>query len=322
MKTNNFRDNRNADNGSLDAPSRLVGLHPRGREVRALLILVLVFATIGMVAVTAWGSLVSVATQVSRTGGWNADSELPTLFRADEAPRAELDGATYVVGKQLFGATCAACHGLTGLGVPNLGKNLVMSRGVKKQSNLQLVEFIKRGRGVEDPLNTTKVPMPPRGGNAAFTDEHIGQISVYLRGLQDPRRIPAVLPAPKALVLPAALPTGPMASLPGIEESDYDAESIRTGQKLFLASCVSCHGADARGIVKLGRDLVKSPFIFATDDEKMLAFLKSGRSSSDPANTTKVDMPPKGGNPALNEEGLGSIIAYLRYLQECDRKSP
>ena len=164
--------------------------------------------------------------------------------------------------------------------------------------------------------------MPPRGGNAAFTDEHIGQISVYLRGLQDPRRIPAVLPAPKALVLPAALPTGPMASLPGIEESDYDAESIRTGQKLFLASCVSCHGADARGIVKLGRDLVKSPFIFATDDEKMLAFLKSGRSSSDPANTTKVDMPPKGGNPALNEEGLGSIIAYLRYLQECDRKSP
>ena len=258
MKTNNFGDNRNADNGSLDAPSRLVGLHPRGREVRALLILVLVFATIGMVAVTAWGSLVSVATQVSRTGGWNADSELPTLFRADEAPRAELDGATYVVGKQLFGATCAACHGLTGLGVPNLGKNLVMSRWVKKQSNLQLVEFIKRGRGVEDPLNTTKVPMPPRGGNAAFTDEHIGQISVYLRGLQDPRRIPAVLPAPKALVLPAALPTGPMASLPGIEESDYDAESIRTGQKLFLASCVSCHGADARGIVKLGRDLVKS----------------------------------------------------------------
>lgn len=320
MKTSTFNPIDSALNYRDVAKSSVVLRQPRGREVKAMLVLAVVFVVVGLLGVSAWGSILKVSTRVSHTGGWSADMDLPALFPADQSPEPELDGATFVVGKQLFGATCASCHGMSGLGVANLGKNLVISRWMKAQSDLQLVEFIKRGRGVEDPLNTTKVPMPPRGGNAAFTDVHITQITAYLRGLQDPRRVPAILPTPAPLVLPAALPTGPMASLPGIDDSEYDASSIREGQKLFMASCVSCHGPDARGIAKLGKDLVKSPFFNATDDEKMLAFMKSGRPASDPANTTKVDMPPKGGNPALSEEGLGSIIAYLRYMHEQDKK--
>jgi disulfide bond formation protein DsbB len=44
--------------------------------------------------------------------------------------------------------------------------------------------------------------------------------------------------------------------------------------------------------------------------------LKKGRPASDPANTTKVDMPPKGGNPALTDQDLADIVTYVRSLQK------
>jgi hypothetical protein len=40
----------------------------------------------------------------------------------------------------------------------------------------------------------------------------------------------------------------------------------------------------------------------------------AGRSTTDPANTTGVDMPPKGGTPSLSDEDL-TDINYLRTLQ-------
>jgi disulfide bond formation protein DsbB len=47
----------------------------------------------------------------------------------------------------------------------------------------------------------------------------------------------------------------------------------------------------------------------------MLTFIKTGRPSGDPLNTTGVDMPPKGGNPALSDEQILDIVAYIRTLQ-------
>jgi disulfide bond formation protein DsbB len=34
----------------------------------------------------------------------------------------------------------------------------------------------------------------------------------------------------------------------------------------------------------------------------------------DPLNTTGIDMPGKGGNPALTDDNILAIIAYLRTL--------
>ena len=49
---------------------------------------------------------------------------------------------------------------------------------------------------------------------------------------------------------------------------------------------------------------------------KLVAFVKQGRSTDDPANTTGVAMPPKGGNPALQEAQIRGIVAYLRSLHK------
>ena len=59
-----------------------------------------------------------------------------------------------------------------------------------------------------------------------------------------------------------------------------------------------------------------SEFLLTVDDQELLEFVKTGRPVGHPDNTTGVDMPPKGGNPALTDEQLLDIIAYIRTLHE------
>jgi len=53
-----------------------------------------------------------------------------------------------------------------------------------------------------------------------------------------------------------------------------DAEA---GREAYLTTCVTCHGADAKGIPGLGKDLTASEFLRAQTDEQVLAFLQTGR---------------------------------------------
>ena len=73
------------------------------------------------------------------------------------------------------------------------------------------------------------------------------------------------------------------------------------GKTVFEGTCISCHGPDAKGLPGLGKDLTTSEFVAAQTDNQLIGFVKKGRPASDPANTNKVDMPPKGGNPALTD---------------------
>lgn len=99
--------------------------------------------------------------------------------------------------------------------------------------------------------------------------------------------------------------------VPGLEAGDPVA-----GQPKFEGTCGACHGMDAKGMPNLGKDLTTSEFLHDQGDAEILAFLKIGRPAGDPLNTTGVDMPPKGGNPALTDQDLMNIIAYLRSLKE------
>jgi disulfide bond formation protein DsbB len=88
------------------------------------------------------------------------------------------------------------------------------------------------------------------------------------------------------------------------------------GEQLFIVTCAACHGPKGEGVQGLGKDMTASAFIASQSDEQLLEFIKKGRDTSDPANTTGVAMPPKGGNPALTDEQLFDIIAYMRTLQK------
>lgn len=84
-------------------------------------------------------------------------------------------------GFTYFKQVCSACHGLDGKGLPKLGKDLTTSQFVSEKSDAELMKFIETGRLASDPLNTTGVAMPPKGGNPAFGDQQIMDIVAYVR---------------------------------------------------------------------------------------------------------------------------------------------
>ena len=110
---------------------------------------------------------------------------------------------------------------------------------------------------------------------------------------------------------------------PGASSSGSGAQNISAssgdaakGKTLFTSSCSSCHGPDAKGLPNLGKNLTTSTFVKSESDAQLLAFIKKGRPSSDPANTTGVDMPPKGGNPAITDANLNDIISFIRTINK------
>ncbi|MBL8761707.1 MAG: c-type cytochrome [Phycisphaerae bacterium] len=231
------------------------------------------------------------------------------LLAGAALPPVAMDDA--LVGREIFMTTCAACHKVDGTGVPNLGKSLVKSDFLASRDDAAMEAFLTKGRPADDPMNTTRIPMPPYGGRTTMSAGELRGVVAFVRGLQDPRRMPSL---PEYVAAPTR---DVLAELPKDMDPE-EAKYIASGQKLFANSCVSCHGKDAHGMTGLGKSLVTSEFLAKLSDDDALAFIKKGRSTSDPLNTTKVDMPPKGGNPALSDDDILDILSFLRFLAKSE----
>lgn len=268
-------------------------------------------AAVSVGAAGLWALLLVAGVRVS---AWETPRPEPAYHAKLAAlpPGPVLPAALAAAGHEVFESTCAVCHGSEGLGKAGLGKSLVHSDFVFEKTDGDLAAFIARGRDANDPLNTTKVAMPPKGGNTLLTDTDLASVVVYVRGLQDPRRMPE-LPALSLKPLPpsAAEKAASLAAAGGDPEL---AAILASGTKLFARTCAACHGADAKGLKGLGKDLTVSEFVAKNKDEALLAFVKQGRNPGEPGNTTGVAMPPKGGNPALSDDDILDIIAYVKSL--------
>ena len=215
------------------------------------------------------------------------------------------DSALIAQGEALFLA-CGACHGPDGAGIPNLGKSLIDSEFVDGLTDDELVDFIKVGRPMWDPENTTGIDMPAKGGNPALSDDEIFAIVAYIRSLGTGSNDES-----------ATADTTSADTSDGVqtETSDYDSDLITQGEALFLA-CGACHGPDGAGIPNLGKSLIDSEFVDGLTDDELVDFIKVGRPMWDPENTTGIDMPAKGGNPALSDDEIFAIVAYVRSLNQ------
>lgn len=206
-------------------------------------------------------------------------------------------------GASTYARSCAVCHGPDAQGVPNLGKPLRNSAFVQSQSDEALFELIVKGRAPSDPTNTTGALMPPRGAQG-LSDEQIHEVIWYMRAIQD-RSEPTV--AVEAWDLRDG-EGGGVASV-AIELEGH------AGYELYLASCAACHGPGAEGLESLGLPLSTSGFVRSKSDKDLITFIKMGRPIWDENNVTGLDMPPKGGNPAITDEQIQSIVDYLRAVQ-------
>lgn len=84
-------------------------------------------------------------------------------------------------GLVIYNGTCVACHGPGGIGVAGLGKPLTTSPFAGGLSDAELLTFLDVGRAADDPLNTTGIAMPSRGGNPSLTDADLMDVIAYLR---------------------------------------------------------------------------------------------------------------------------------------------
>ncbi len=206
-----------------------------------------------------------------------------------------------IIGSIVYRNSCALCHAKDAAGVPHLGKPLRNSEFVQTHSNDQLFTLIAQGRLPTDPANTTGAAMPPRA-NAALPDEDIRAVVAHLRSLQDSSQ-------PFATLDDWMMPQSGGSIVGGEAGIGHDA---------FVASCSACHGVQGEGREGLGKALRGSEFIATQSDEQLIAFVKSGRPSWDESNTTGLDMPPKGGNPAITDDQLKQIVSYIRALHAAD----
>ncbi|MBX3385035.1 MAG: c-type cytochrome [Phycisphaeraceae bacterium] len=233
------------------------------------------------------------------------------LLDAPAGPMLPVDDLVH--GRQVFASACASCHGAEARGVNGLGRDLTTSPFVAATADDDLIDFVVKGRPDAKPL-----PMPPKGGRDDLNDEDVRAVTLYLRGLQDARRMPE-LPVFVADTIPTqSQKDSALAAAGGDEEL---AEYIASGDRLFHSACIACHGKGGVGVTGNGKAMVNNTFIQGLDDDALLDFIKKGRTPTDPASTTGIQMPPKGGNPAISDDDILDIIAYLRTLQPASSAS-
>ncbi|MCC6950099.1 MAG: c-type cytochrome [Phycisphaerales bacterium] len=235
----------------------------------------------------------------------DARSAHERLVEAPAGPMLGVDDA--VQGREVFTSACVACHGPDGKGVAGLGLNLVESDFVALQPDGALAQFVALGRP-----NAQPTPMPPRAGRDDLTHDDLRHVVVWLRGLQDPRRLPEL---PAVVVNNAPSDEQKAAALAAAGGDAELAGWIASGDKIFHSLCIACHGKAGVGIQGNGKALVNNEFVRSLDDDGLLAFIKQGRTPSDPKNTTGIQMPPKGGNPAMSDDDILDVISYLRSLK-------
>lgn len=260
---------------------------------------------------------VAVGAKVSHDAWWAIESvrlakeyEAGAWTRVIEAPALAMGSVENAAhGRDVFLSACIVCHGADGKGLQGLGRDLTQSPFVASKDDAGLFEFITIGRPEAKP-----VAMPARAGRTDLTDADLRDVVVFLRGLQDPRRMPE-LPAP--IVLAQAPTEKDKEKALALAGGDAElAGYIAHGTTIFNSTCIACHGAGGTGIAGNGKVLKSNEFVQSLNDDGLLAFLKKGRDPSDPKNTTGVGMPPKGGNPALSDDDLLDVISYVRTLQE------
>lgn len=94
------------------------------------------------------------------------------------------DAESFERGRVFYMETCVACHMPDGGPRDGLGKDMVHSPFTAGLSDKELLTFLKVGRDPGDPLNTSGVGMPAKGGNPALMDKQLTDIVAYIRGLQ------------------------------------------------------------------------------------------------------------------------------------------
>lgn len=257
----------------------------------------------------------------------------------EEVAQVALDPAAVSAGETVFQTVCAACHGFNAKGIPGLGKPLIDSEFVDGLSDDDLLAFIQKGREVTDPLNTTGVMMPARGGNPVLKDDDLRHVVAYIRSLNAPSSAeaaaePTVTPSPSGptatpyVFVPLPLSSSGDSVTAKVEPATADTTAEPTtiaavptnapytfaseGEELYVRSCSGCHEVDGSGVAYIAPSLANSDLLKSRDGFGLLNYLTTEHPPVDPATT--FPHPYRGGYPELSDAQIQAVIVYLYSL--------
>lgn len=202
---------------------------------------------------------------------------LSVLLAACQAPGSDKGSLKY--SADLYDG-CTQCHGENGEGNPEVGAPAIA--GLERwYVKAQLRKFKKGHRGwhAEDLAGKRMQPM----ARAMDTDEKVDLVAAYVASLP---------------------PTNPAPALEG--------GNPETG-KIYFATCVQCHGANARGNI----DELGPPLAGASDWYLLtqLQNFKAGMRGTHPDDVTGAKMRPFS-MTLPTEQAMKDVIAYIGTLSE------
>lgn len=83
---------------------------------------------------------------------------------------------------------------------------------------------------------------------------------------------------------------------------------VAAGKDVYSQTCIACHGADGKGAIPGVRNLTEADGALAKSDDELIENISNGLQTPG----SFMAMPPKGGNPALTDEDIRAVLAYLR----------
>ncbi|MBZ0105465.1 MAG: cytochrome c [Sulfuricella denitrificans] len=86
------------------------------------------------------------------------------------------------------------------------------------------------------------------------------------------------------------------------------ADDPGRGEAVYKGTCIACHGGDGAGSLPGVPDLTEKAELLSQDDAILLRRMVEGfRSAGSP-----LEMPPRGGDPALTDADLKAVLKYMR----------
>lgn len=86
------------------------------------------------------------------------------------------------------------------------------------------------------------------------------------------------------------------------------AEGSEEGEKVYLQTCIACHGANGKGSIPGVGDFTQANGPLAQSDEALIKSIRDGLTTPG----KPLSMPAKGGNPSLTDAQIAAVLRYLR----------
>jgi len=97
-------------------------------------------------------------------------------------------------------------------------------------------------------------------------------------------------------------------SIPGLADDAPQVEDTAAGKAVYIQTCIACHGADGKGTIPGVKDFSAAEGPLSKSDKELVENITNGFQSPG----SFMAMPPKGGNPALTEEDIAAVLAFIR----------